>query len=112
MKRPEEKPVLPLAAPWLDMADEPQRLKEGLLSELKREVHRQHPLYGLKGEVMGQRQDNDDLLIELADGRVAVVHLTWSGKKEHGLWPSTQIYIDRKDFMENRLLPDIEDFRD
>lgn len=108
MQDPKEKLQLPFAEPWLDMADASQELKNGLLTELKKEVHRKHPLYRLKAEVIGQRQDNDDVLIKLEDGRIAVVHLTWAGKREHGPWPITDIYEDRKDFIENRLLPDIE----
>lgn len=112
MKRSEEKPEIPFAEPWLDMTCEPRKVKMGLLIELKREVHRAHPLYKLDATVIGQRQDNDDILIELEDGLMAVVHLTWSGKKEYGPWPATQVYSSRENFIENRLLPDIADFND
>lgn len=62
--------------------------------ELQREVKPGHPLFGLPVAAIGQRQDQDDVLIELLEGsgRVAEVHLTWAGEKERPPWPATTLF--------------------
>ncbi|GAB5527951.1 MAG: hypothetical protein Roseis2KO_58230 [Roseivirga sp.] len=96
--------------PWEDINEYPQDIGNTLSKELKRELHRKHPLYGIKVALIGKRQDNDDILVELEDGRVAVVHLTWKGRGESGPWPSTRIYQSKKDFWEKAMRLDIKDF--
>ncbi|WP_128927391.1 hypothetical protein [Bradyrhizobium guangxiense] len=76
--------------PWRQIIDERERLL--LEEELRREIGDRHPLAGLEIKVDARRDDRDDVLVSLDDGRVAEVHLTWSGKKEaHPSWPATII---------------------
>lgn len=96
--------------PWEDINEYSQDIRQALLKELKRELHRKHALHRIKITLVGRRQDNDDILVQLEDRRIAVVHLTWSGKKEHGPWPSTRIFSDKKDFWEKEMKLDIEEF--
>lgn len=62
--------------------------------ELLREVSRDHVLYGMDAKVIARRQDIDDFLFELSDGRFANVHLTWA-KETNPEWPATEIYESR-----------------
>ena len=77
--------------PWRHVIDERERLL--LEEELRKEIGNQHPLVGLEIKVLGKRDGRDDVISSLEDGRVAEVHLTWSGKKEaHPNWPRTVIF--------------------
>lgn len=96
--------------PWEAINEYSQDIRQGLLKELKRELHRKHPLYRMKVALIGRRQDNDDILLELEDRRIAVVHLTWKGRAESGSWPSTRIYQDKREFWEKAMKLDIGDF--
>jgi hypothetical protein len=78
--------------PWRQVIDKRERL---LLEEelKKKEIGDRHPLLGLEIKVLARRDDRDDVLVSLEDGRAAEVHLTWSGKKEaHPNWPRTVIF--------------------
>ncbi|MET4151949.1 hypothetical protein BjapCC829_36505 [Bradyrhizobium barranii] len=77
--------------PWRQIIDERERLL--LEDELRKEVGDGHPLVGWEIKVFARRDDRDDILVSLEDGRVAEVHLTWSGRKEaHPSWPRTAIF--------------------
>ncbi|WP_212496742.1 hypothetical protein, partial [Bradyrhizobium liaoningense] len=77
--------------PWRQVIDERERLL--LEEELRKEIGDRHPLVGLEIKVLGRRDDRDDVLASPEDGRVAEVHLTWSGRKEaHPSWPRTAIF--------------------
>jgi hypothetical protein len=45
--------------------------------------------------VVARRADNDDVLVELADGRVAVLHLVWQdgGRPMHSPPQSLQSFL-------------------
>jgi hypothetical protein len=86
-----------LPEPWCRLADEQTRRLFG--EELKRELAEAHPLVGLPLTVMARRADQDDVLVLLDHGRVAEVHLTWSGKTEVGPgWPRTAIFESMEDW--------------
>ena len=51
-------------------------------SELIREIGPEHPLYQANAKLIARRFDRDDALFQLDDGRVALVHLTWSGQPQ------------------------------
>lgn len=61
---------------------------EGLAAELRRELGPGHPLDGRSLRVIGRRDDCDDVLVALPDSHVAVVHLTWSGRRESLPFPN------------------------
>jgi hypothetical protein len=96
-------------APWMDSVDLPTG-GESLKEELLKELVPGHELSGQKVEVLAKRVDNDDVLFGLADGRVAVVHLTWSGKKEDVPYPITQIHVNKKELWKHKLKVDIEEY--
>ncbi|HEY9844523.1 MAG: hypothetical protein ACAI44_31590 [Candidatus Sericytochromatia bacterium] len=64
-----------------------------LLTELKRELHPQHPLWQRPLKLLALRHDRDDILVA-AGTEVAVVHLTWSRRMEVPGFPSCSLYPD------------------
>jgi cation diffusion facilitator CzcD-associated flavoprotein CzcO len=51
-----------------------------------------HPLHGQPVAVIGKSEASDDIVIELAAGGWAQVHLTWKGGAETPPWPKTKFY--------------------
>ncbi|NFG42065.1 hypothetical protein FC789_12880 [Clostridium botulinum] len=69
--------------------------KKYFKSELIKEVNKNHILYGIEVKEIARREDCDDILFLLLDGsdRYAIVHLTWSGKREDiKNYPRTRLY--------------------
>ena len=97
-------------SPWLDV-DELDDLGESLLIELYKELPKNHPLHQKKLDILAKREDNDDILVELEDFSLAVVHLTWKGNQEQEGFPLTKFYYNKKYFWEKRLKQDILDFQ-
>ena len=64
-------------------------------AELTREIGAEHVLAGRPVVALGRRIDCDDVLFWLPSGpaALAVVHLTWTGKREcDPQWPATRLY--------------------
>ena len=66
-------------APWVAVAD-----GGALVAELKRELTSGHVLRGQAVRAVARRVDDDDVLFAVGDppSMLAVVHLTWSGRRE------------------------------
>jgi hypothetical protein len=82
---------------------------QGLITELQREVGPRHPLAGVRVIPVARRHDRDDVLFLLPeDGdRLALVHLTWSGKREADpQWPHTVFYENWGDWVERGMTVD------
>jgi hypothetical protein len=76
--------------PWVAVANE---RRDALEAELQRELVPGHVLFGNSVTAIAKREDRDDVLFGLSDGRVAEVHLTWRGGPEtNASWPTTTIY--------------------
>lgn len=82
------------------------RERAALLAELRRELDSTHPLYHVVVTPIGRRRDNDDVLFFLVDGRVGVVHLTWSGKADTAPFPLTVLYESAAVFVRECMEPD------
>ncbi len=97
--------------PWsFDIND---KLNESIKSELKKEVHSAHQLYGKldKLKLIAMHQPDDDcLFLDTKKEDVYVIHPTWSGKKDSGIWPSTDRYENLETWIKQRLIPDQEDW--
>ena len=97
--------------PWsFDIND---KLNESIKSELKKEVHRAHQLYGKldKLKLIAMHQPDDDcLFLDMEKEDVYVIHPTWSGKKDSGIWPSTDRYENLETWIKQRLISDQEDW--
>ena len=79
-------------APWRAVYEKESR---GIWGELNREIGKGHSLFGHGYDVIGRRDDNDDVLlyVDRAVEPWAVVHVTFSGKEEgDARFPWTQYY--------------------
>jgi hypothetical protein len=96
-----------LLEPWrLVEETRGQRLEQ----ELSRELPLEHALAGKIARAVAVRADRDDVLFELADGRYAVVHLTWSGHRESSPhWPATEVFSSLQDWRERGMRMDHEE---
>jgi hypothetical protein len=101
----------PLLEPWIAVG----QYADNLVDELKAEVNDQHPLWSIHVRPIAQRTDCDDVLFSLEGGRVAVVHLTWSGARECNVtfpevtffdsldeWATNQMFRDHDEFLKGR----------
>jgi hypothetical protein len=91
------------------------RTSQTLHDELRRELSSQHQLYGVTARAVARRQDNDDVLFELfgsdAPADFAVVHLTWSGRRDQfPNFPSTELYPTFAHWVANYMTPDADDW--
>ena len=78
--------------------------KNYFAQELYKELGKEHILYDIQVKELARREECDDVLFLLLDGseRYAVVHLTWSGKKEKNpLYPLTRLYNKFTDLINN-----------
>jgi hypothetical protein len=73
-----------------ELGDETRRSLE---AELRRELPVGHSLYGQRAVAKAIGEDPDDVVFQLADGRLAAVHLTWN-LESHSDWPYTLIFSD------------------
>jgi hypothetical protein len=90
--------------PWAPI-EQPDR-REAMQAELRVELCAPHALYGLSVVALARRDDQDDVLFELAEGRVAVLHLTWSRKPERDpRWPRTTMSLSLAGWAEDRMRP-------
>ncbi len=97
--------------PWVEALDLPE-CGEYLKRELLKELSEEHFLSGQTLKVLAKRQDNDDVLFSLSEGRLVIVHLTWIGRSERKGFPRTLVYQNKKEFWRLRLKEDIEEFND
>jgi hypothetical protein len=97
--------------PWTAVDAEVARRLE---RELAAEISGRHGLFGRKARAIARRIGQDDVLF-VVDGLstpLAVVHLTWSGRRESDpIWPTTRVFTDWHDWAENCMRPDHEAYR-
>lgn len=76
-----------VSKPWWQPGErERNRLGDEVLCEVPREGH---PLSGIAVEVMARCAACDEVLVHLGDECFALVHPTWSGRRESPPWPNT-----------------------
>ncbi len=66
--------------PWYPVTD--AAVCEGLAAQLAIELGKKHVLFGARATLLARRDDTDDALFLLEDGRVAEVHMTWRKSAE------------------------------
>lgn len=81
--------------PWVRLPPETR-----LEVELHREMCDAHPLRFLDPKSVARRQDCDDVLFTLSDGRLAIVHLTWR-RETNPNWPAYTIVSDWSEISED-----------
>ncbi len=98
--------------PWHPVADNPADVASMEL-QLGRELAANHPLFGLPVRTLARRQDCDDVLFAIEDGtgRVAVVHLTWTGSPpECPPYPWTVVYSSFEAWVAGGMQTDAAEF--
>ncbi|GGH21492.1 hypothetical protein ACN9ML_01345 [Dyadobacter endophyticus] len=88
--------------PWEKISDDQAMFFKG---QLVKEITSTHPLFGLQLMPIGRSEANDDILVSLSTGKLAVVHLTWGNSGDH-LWPSTELYDSWEEFVDKKMLED------
>jgi len=83
-----------------------------LMNELKLELPKDHMLCNENAKLIARKTNNDDIVLELEDKRIAVVHLTWKSKKEIDGYPITRIYKDKVDFWNKEMKLDVLNFKE
>jgi len=113
-------------APWCELNIEQ---KIGFENELNKELGliqksffnfinkpTKHLLSGSEFSAFCYDQRNDDVLFEIRNHNLnkqfALVHLTWTGKKEREGYPNTLLYEDFDDFKYSTMYPDKADWEE
>lgn len=89
----DEQPVF--TDPWWDLrrgGPVERNQRDALQAELLTEVAHGHPLHNQPVVVVAKSEASDDIVIRLAAGGWARVHLTWKGAPEAPPWPWTEFY--------------------
>lgn len=90
--------------PWYPVAD--ADVRAGLERQLHQEISHRHVLFGERVRLIARRADTDDALFELANGRVAEVHLTWSQRVEQDpRWPVTAVFGCLEEWARESMVP-------
>lgn len=93
-------------SPWMKIES-----KGNLERELAKETSIGHQLYGKEVKAIAKREDNDDVLFEIGEGKMAVVHLTWKGKKESSPnYPLTKTFKHWTEVYEKVIVKDNREF--
>jgi hypothetical protein len=87
--------------PLRDVRSEGQDAEQ-LRAELLRELSPGHTLHGVDLRVIARALPQDEVIVETADGGVALVHLTWSGHAETPPWPTTKM-LDSAEHLERTI---------
>jgi hypothetical protein len=90
--------------PWNAIEEYPSSVGIALEREACIELAEDHPLHGLNLKAVARRDDCDDVLFQIAESdAVAVVHLTWSGKRERSPSPQVELYESIEAFRVQRM---------
>ena len=94
--------------PWKPL----EKSNPQLVRELEKELNPKHPLFGKKATPIALGWDGEDILFKLeGDEKLALVHLTWSGKTEPIGFPHTTLFKNWDDFYTNCLLKDHDEYK-
>ena len=97
-------------APWAAIDDD----GSGLVSELEKELPKNHTLSGGTFRAVARRHDCDDVLFLVERGEkqeLAIVHLTWTGLRESDpYYPATEVFKSMEELIKKRLEPDANEF--
>jgi hypothetical protein len=97
--------------PWKPITD--PDLARAFEGELARELAPGHALAGLPLQAIGQHGGTDDFLFQVNDGsgRVALAHLTWSGRRETPPWPESLLFSSVAEWVQQGMRLDHEETR-
>ena len=91
-------------SPWYPV-DDPKTCAV-LERQLGLEIAPDHKLVGQTVRLIARREDTDDALFALEDGRIAEVHMTWRTSRETDpRWPATAIFPSLDAWAEQSMEP-------
>lgn len=96
--------------PYQDAMDMDEKNIHSLIHELKLELSDHHLLNKESFELIARKWHNDEIILELENGKIAVVHLTWKASKEVDGYPITRIYSNELDFWNQEMKQNILEF--
>ena len=73
--------------------------------EIETEVAPEHPLHRIAFRAIARSRGADDVLVEMDDGRVVAVHLTWSSARERPPYPIHRMYDTLDHWVQQVMLP-------
>ena len=74
---------------WFELRGDSERAS--LQRQYDLEISKNHQLWGQQGLVIGKNGATDDVMVQLADGCLAIVHLTWVGEPSDS-YPQVILY--------------------
>lgn len=98
--------------PYWDVMEMEEKSIQAFMNELKLELPDNHLLRNKNVELIARKTNNDEIILELENGNIAVVHLTWKSKMEIDGYPVTRIYKDKIDFWNQEMKSDIIEFKE
>ncbi len=98
--------------PYSGVMEMEEKNSQAFIDELELELHDNHVLKNEVVQLIARKTNNDDIILELEDKRIAVVHLTWTSKKELKGYPKTRIYKDKIYFWNKEMKQDISNFKE
>ncbi len=101
--------IFEMLPPWQEITERGAET----VADLKRELRRDHVLYGVQAEAWARRIDCNDVLFRIfgRNEQFAVVHLTPSGERDpNKAWPSTFLFFDAEAWRIDRMVPDHQDY--
>jgi hypothetical protein len=84
---------LTLSTQWWGLGETTElanEMRAVVLAELRTEIRRRHVLYGKVVQVEAFFEPSDDVVVRLVDGTFALVHPTWSRRREVPPFPTAQ----------------------
>lgn len=93
--------------PYWDAIEMEEKSIQSLMNELQLELPENHLLYNENAELIARKTNNDAIVLQLEDARIAVVHLTWKSKKELDGFPITRVYKDEEEFWNKEMKQEI-----
>ena len=103
-----ERGEIALLEPWRALSTERRAQVE---AEVAREVPQGHVLSGRAVVAVAARSDQDDVLFDVKALGYAVVHLSWSGRREESSdRPRTALFVSLDDWRERGMRADHEEY--
>ena len=102
--------ALEFLTPYWDAIEMEDDHIDALLHELSLELPNNHFLKGEEFILIAKKTNSDEIVLELKNGIIAVVHLTWTSKTERDGYPITRIYASEFNFWEKEMKEDILEF--
>ena len=97
--------------PYWSAQEMDEKMIKGLLRQLKTEMPKDHVLKNRTFKLLARDQRNDDIILELDDHSIAVVHLTWKQGREISGFPRTRIYPSPSAYWEEEMRGEIEEYQ-